>query len=319
MYVDAKKFDYSAFGHPDAASLVERDKSFARETYCKWINENADPIVDRQWEIDDIGAVEQTGEFIKLLREAEFTYALGAYTSAIALVGVCAEDLCQFFADSAGHARDNESQHARIERLRSLGAITRDIAESFHQIRRLRNSCLHYNDGFKQKQSSELRADALQALNSIKAVYAGIVGLVDYGTVDMTKYHEMVTAIANEAASSDPGGLGVDDAVSRMRNLFAQVFGVDLSLGDSSCPTYRTSIFNVLEVVTTSDPAELTLVDLASGAMVVVVDLTAEEAAAIDETSIDEGNLVAASLMSVPNGLGMTGAWRLWAPVRKLA
>lgn len=74
MYVDAKKFDYSRFSYPDADRLIERDKQAARIAYKKWIEEGVSAIVERQWEIDDIGAVEQTGDFIKLLKEAEFTY-----------------------------------------------------------------------------------------------------------------------------------------------------------------------------------------------------------------------------------------------------
>ncbi len=85
MYIDATKFDYSKFSYPDAARLVER-----------------------------------VGDFIKLLKEAEFTYALGAYTSTIAMVGVCAEDLCRFFADSAGHNMDNSSQYERVRALHRL-------------------------------------------------------------------------------------------------------------------------------------------------------------------------------------------------------
>lgn len=130
MYIDAKKFDYSKFSHPDAEQLVERDKAFARETYCNWMNNNVGEIVERQWEIDDIGAVERVGDFVRLLKEAEFTYAIGAYTSAVALVGVCAEDLCRFFASSAGHDLDSERQFDRVARLLSINALTQDIVHA---------------------------------------------------------------------------------------------------------------------------------------------------------------------------------------------
>lgn len=319
MYIDSRKFDYSAFGHTEAERLVERDKTFARETYCKWMNETVGEIVEREWEIDDIGAVEQTGEFVKLLKEAEFTYALGAYTSAIALIGVCAEDLCRFFAHSAGHNLDSESQFERVNRLLQMNAITQDIADRFHLIRRLRNDCLHYNASFKQKVTPDLKADALQALNTIKAIYAAIVGVVDYKTVEVSKFFDMTNAIAKEAAGSEPGALGVDAALSRTRSLFADVFGVDLSLGDSGRPSYSTSVYNVLELDADSDPPELALAEIASGGMPVMVDLTPKELSAIQDKGIAAGDLIAASLMSLPNKLGMTGQWRLSGPVRKLA
>ena len=319
MYIDARKFDYGAFEYPEAERLVERDKAFAQKAYEKWIKQNAGEIVERQWEIEDIGAVEQTGEFVKLLKEAEFTSALGAYTSAIALVGICAEDLCRFFAGSAGHDLDSLRQARRIDRLREMGAINRDIADKFHAIRRLRNSCLHYNDGFKEREAAELKADALEALNTIKVVYAEIVGVVDYKTVEISRFFDIVSTITQEAAGTSPGTLGVDDSVARTRILFANVFGIDLSLGDSGRLSYSTSIFKVLEIDFACEPPELTLGDLTGAGLCVIVDLTPAEALAVERSGIAAGDIVAASLMSMPNTLGMTGQWRLWSSVRKLA
>jgi len=170
MYIDSKKFDYGKFSYPDADALVRRDKSFVKEAYLKWLKESVDEVVERQWEIDDIGVVEQSGDFVKLLKEAEFTYSLGAFTSTISLVGVCAEDLCKFFATSAGHNLEALTQFKRVNQLVSLGAITQDIADKFHIIRGLRNDCLHYNQGFKQKNSVALKLDAQNqaALEGIK-------------------------------------------------------------------------------------------------------------------------------------------------------
>lgn len=78
MYIDSKKFDYSKLSYPDSDRLVERDKQFVKDAYLKWVQSPVDEIVDRQWEVDDIGVVEQSGDFVKLLKEAEFTYSLGA-------------------------------------------------------------------------------------------------------------------------------------------------------------------------------------------------------------------------------------------------
>lgn len=78
MYIDSKKFDYSKLSYPDSDRLVERDKQFVKDAYLKWVQSSVDEIVDRQWEVDDIGVVEQSGDFVKLLKEAEFKYSLGA-------------------------------------------------------------------------------------------------------------------------------------------------------------------------------------------------------------------------------------------------
>jgi hypothetical protein len=316
MYIDATKFDYSKFSYPDAARLVDRDKEAARAAYRKWIEDSAANIVDRQWEINDIGAVERVGDFIKLLKEAEFTYALGAYTSTIAMVGVCAEDLCRFFADSAGHNMDNLSQYERVRALHRLNLITPAVLEKFDVIRKLRNDCLHFNAGFKQKASSDLKPDALQALNTLKAIYAEIVGALDYRTIDSSTVLALVDVISKEAASTGSGAPGPDGALARTRNLFAGVFGFDMSM-NSAQPVYSTSMFEVLDLDPDDEPPELSLRELGSG-MIVIVDLTAHEADSMQAQGIGNGNIVSATLMSIPNELQTTGLWRLWSPVKKL-
>lgn len=317
MYIDSKKFDYSKFSYPDATGLVERDKRFVKEAYQKWMESSVDEIVDRQWEVDDIGVVEQSGDFAKLLKEAEFTYALGAYTSTISLVGVCAEDLCRFFANFAGHNLDSLSQYNRVNKLISLGAITQDVAEKFHAIRGLRNDCLHYNEGFKQKDSDALKVDALTALNALKYVYGKILGVVDYSTVESSKFLEIFSKIAEEAAGAEPGQLGVEEATVRMRNVFASAFGVDLSMNNAGRAVYETSIYKVEEIDADSEPAELSLRNMTNG-MIVIVDLEAGDLRKVEMADVDEGSVVAASLMSVPNHLEMTASWRLVGDVRKL-
>lgn len=318
MYIDSKKFDYSKFSYPDSDRLVERDKQFVKEAYLNWIQGSVNDIVDRQWEVDDIGVVEHSGDFVKLLKEAEFTYSLGAYTSTISLVGVCAEDLCRFFASSAGHNLDSLTQFKRVNHLVSLGAINQDIADKFNIIRELRNDCLHYNQGFKQKDQLTLRADALTALNSIKFIYGKILGVVDYKTFDPSKLIDIMHKIAEEAASSDPESkLGIDGATIRTRNVFANAFGVDISMNNAGHPVFKTSIYRVEDIDTDGEPFEITLKDLSCG-MTVIVDLTEGDLEMIKENSIHEGNVMATTLMSIPNNLEITTEWRLTGNVRKV-
>jgi hypothetical protein len=317
MYIDSKKFDYRKFSYPDSDRLVERDKKFVKDAYLKWVQSSVDEIVDRQWEVDDIGVVEQSGDFVKLLKEAEFTYSLGAYTSTISLVGVCAEDLCRFFANFAGHNLDSLTQFNRVNQLLSLNAITQDIADKFHVIRDLRNDCLHYNQGFKQKDGATLKADALTALNSIKQIYGGILGVVDYSTVDSSKFLGIFRKIAEEAGSSGPGKLGIDEATVRMRNVFASAFGVDLSMNNAGRPVIKTSIYQVEDIDTNGEPFEVSLRDLFCG-LVAIVDINESDVARLNEAAIQEGSVVATSLMSVPNSLHITASWRLLGDVKKI-
>ncbi len=317
MYIDSKKFDYGKFDYPDAEALVGRDKRFVKDAYLKWLKDSVDEIVERQWEIDDIGVVEQSGDFVKLLKEAEFTYSLGAFTSTISLVGVCAEDLCKFFATAAGHNLDSLKQFNRVNKLVSLGAITQDIADKLHVIRGLRNDCLHYNQGFKQKDSVALKSDALTALNSIKYIYGQILGVINYTTVGPSKFFEIINVIAREAAGSDVGKLGIDEALVRTRNVFASAFGIDLSMNNAGRPVYKTSIYRVEEIDSVYEPYELSLRDMATG-LFVIVDLTGDDLEKIKHAGIRSGDIVATSLMSLPNNLEVTGTWRLSGNVRKV-
>ncbi len=317
MYIDSKKFDYSKFYHPDSDRLVERDKQFVKNAYLQWVQSSVDEIVERQWEVDDIGVVEQSGDFVKLLKEAEFTYSLGAYTSTISLVGICAEDLCRFFASFAGHNLDALTQFSRVNHLLSLNAITQDIANSFHIIRDLRNNCLHYNQGFKQKDRAALKADALTALNSIKKIYGEILGVVDYTTVDSSKILDIFRKITEEAADSDPGKLGIDEATVRIRNVFANAFGIDLSMNNAGRPVIKTSIYQVEDIDADGKPFEISLRDLSCG-LVVIVDINESDMARLDATAIHEGDIMATSLISVPNNLHMTASWRLLGDIKKV-
>jgi hypothetical protein len=127
----------------------------------------------------------------------------------------------------------------------------------------------------------------------------------------------MVDAFLNEAAGSGLGGLGVDSAVSRTRNLFASVFGFDMSMNSAS-PVYNTSMFTVMEVDGDCEPPELALRDVVVG-LPIIVDLTPSELRAIRSAGIGKGDMIAATLMSIPNEQDLTTIWRLWSPLRKLA
>jgi len=319
MYIDVRKFNYKAFGYPDAEERVERDKAFAKKAYTDWFERNIDRIIERQWEIDDIGVVERTGDFVKLLREAEFTYSIGAYTSTLALTGVCAEDLCKFLMNVAGHKDKSRKQEDRIDKLHELGILDDAVKARLHTIRGLRNSCLHFDQAFKAKDASSVRGEALRALNALKHTYASLVGALDYKTVDSTKFGELLKTIVEQATvdGAPTGVTGHDDMQVRLRNLFAAAFGMDLSLDDPGQVMERMAIFVVDEVDFDSMPPELTLIDPNVG-LPVIVDLDAKDVEDLKRLEVEAGDLLAVSIRSVPDGLGMTSAWRLASEVQKL-
>ncbi|MHB1261751.1 MAG: DUF4145 domain-containing protein [Thermoplasmatota archaeon] len=319
MYIDARKFDYKAFGYNDADTRVQRDKAFAKRGYEQWFTKNVDGMVNRQWEIDDIGVVERTGDFVRLLREAEFTYSIGAYTSTMALIGVCAEDLCRFLIESDGQQDKSKDQATRIDTLHTLGIVDAPVKQLLHTIRKLRNDCLHFNQAFKAKAETTLQSEALTALNALKRTYGALVGATDYKTIDGKKFGKLLEAMAIQTkAEAHPTGVAGHAAMqARLRNLFANAFGMDLSLDDPTKTVMRMSIFHVEEVDPNWTPPEMTLVDQVLG-VPVIVDLDDADLANLRKQDVTAGDLIAVSLKSVPDGLGMTSAWRLASTPQKM-
>jgi hypothetical protein len=305
MYIDSKKFKYTmkGKGEPDETA---RDKAFAIESYKSWINDQAEEIVERLWSIDDIGIVEQVGEFTKLLKEAEFTYSLGAYTSTIAMVGVCAEDLCRFFANSIGANLDRISQNDRIEELSRLGVLSQNIQSDFHQIRHLRNDCLHFNQSFKAKDAATIQSEALLSLNAIKSIYKNLLGNLGGDDFTVESLLKIIDALAQELSDGSPTSSirNMDDLKARYRNVMYEAFGFDLSIGGSNRDIERYSLFEVLDI----DEDEITLKDISSK-LPVIVDLSADETAKIHAVGILPNSIVAAVLKSKTDMLGISASW----------
>lgn len=314
MYIDARKFKYPEPLTSEDKAKQDRDRRQAAKSYQAWIEDHCHEMVDRLWEIDDIGIVEQVGAFVRLLKEAEFTYSLGIYRSAIALIGITVEDLCRFFADLSGHNLDRTSQYQRINDLEALGLVSSSDAALFHRIRGIRNDCLHFNASFKAKSDSDLKAEALSTINDAKQIYANLIGVTAYNRVNGAKLADITSRIAEEASTGVPvGAKDLNEAIMRTRNIFAEVTGIDLSLDLGGQPVITWSLFRINTIDLDSQPAELDLVDLRNR-MVVIVDLTEEMIEAITAAQLCEGQNVFAAITSVTNAMGFTAEWRLVSP-----
>lgn len=314
MYIDAKKFKYSEPLSSKDKAKQDRDRHQAAKSYRTWVQNHCAEMVERLWEIDDIGVVEQVGAFVQLLKEAEFTYSLGVYRSAIALVGISAEDLCRFFADLSGHNLDHLNQYDRINQLEALGLIPQPDAALFHRIRRIRNDCLHFNASFKAKSDAALKAEALSTLNDAKKIYANLIGVTAYNSIDGAKLAEITTRIAEEASRSAPdGSKDLNEVIMRTRNVFAAVTGVDLSLDLGGRPIVTWSLFRINAIDLDGRPPEIDLVDLKTG-MIVIVDLTEKMIEAVTVANLSEGQTVFAAIISMTNEIGLTAEWRFVSP-----
>lgn len=307
MYIDARKIKSSASYTNEE---LERDKSFSKSIYLKWFNDHIDEIISRLFEINDIGVVERVGNFVKLIKECEYTYALGAYHSTIALAGISAEDLTRFFATLSGRNTDDMKQFHRINELERLGLISSDIKDRLHKIRLIRNDCLHFNSAFSSRSSIQLKADAIECINELKSIYSTIIGCTTLNAVDYSKLKDIIEAIAHSAASQEEHGvLNVEDALLRTRNVIEEITGLNLSINLGGQTVIQNSIFVIEEIDLEIDPPEVTLIDSGSGHPV-IVDLTAEDISQIKEQDIKEGSAIFATLKSTTNGLGTTGVWR---------
>ncbi|HAS72610.1 MAG TPA: hypothetical protein DCS67_00525 [Clostridiales bacterium UBA8960] len=318
MYIDSRKFKYESPVSDENRQAIARDKKFTEEAYIKWFNSNISNIVERLWEIDDIGVVEQVGEFVKLLKEAEFTYSIGAYKSAIALVGICAEDLCRFFSTASGHNLFDLTQNDRIDRLHQLSLFSDSVRNDFHIVRRLRNDCLHFNAGFKSKSDRDLKSDALVAVNTLKSIYARIIGVTSYDSLDSSKLIAILDVVLQEAIRGNHDGVAnTDDAIIRARNILAEATGVDISINLGNSPIIAWSEYSVDEIDLDTLPPEITLSDTETG-FAVIVDLNNEDIEKLRKADVREGDILFAPLISVTNGLGLSAEWRFLAtPFKK--
>lgn len=313
MYIDARKISTTT----QTAAEKARDKLHTEKIFEAWFKSKSSEFAERAWEINDIGIAEKTGEFIKLVKEAEFTYSLGAFQSSIALIGVAAEDLCRFFADLCGESTDSLSQNDRVNRLFSSGLINAQTKDEFHKIRHLRNDCLHFNQCFKAKSDENLKSDALLAINTLKKIYAAIIGVSDYKSIDLTKLMKIIEIIASEASKNSNDIKGIADAQLRTRNILHAVTGVDLSLNLGNERVVAYSIFDVLEIDLYMSPPEITLKDRTNNG-IVIVDLEARDINILNDLNIKTGDTVYAGLESVTSGLGTSDYWHFtFGPIKQ--
>ena len=91
MYIDYLKNDYSDKTKQDREQYITRDKKHLRGLIQERITNDIDNIVDRWYELDDIGYIPENEKFLYLLKEAEQLYGFAYYTGTISIVGIAAE------------------------------------------------------------------------------------------------------------------------------------------------------------------------------------------------------------------------------------
>ena len=310
-YFDCTKFDYRDADTSDIEQLIERDKSAYKHSLLTWIQIELGSIADRKWQIENIGIVEETGDFIRLIKEAELTYSLGAFYSTIALSGIASEDLCKYFA---AKANQNDlldiTQYERLKKLKSRSALSEDTYRAFDAIRKLRNDCLHFNEDFKARDQKALGADALASINSLKSIYKKLF------PASKTTYKpgEVITKViedfAKQQASKTSFGdtLNQEEFTMKLRYFMDRELDIDIAISDPGDIVSQTGLFRIDEIDLDITPNEITLQHIPSG-QYVIVDLTENDIEKIRTNNIHEGEMVFASLYSVLDHQGISADW----------
>jgi len=311
MYTDFTKFDYKKLNIDNYEELEKRDKEYYKNVLLDWFKSNLDDIVNRKWDINDIGAIQETSDFVKLIKESEFSYSIAAYTSAIALIGVASEDLCRYFSNLANHNFDNLSQFDRVNKLYELNLLNEDIKNNFHKIRKIRNDCLHYNQNFKSKDKNILKEDALTVINLLKSIYSSLFMDNLSETDTSLSYNTIIEQLSKEVAYQSNLGdtLNQDEITLKLRNAFASFTGVDLSISKSEKYIERVSTFIIQEIDLEIEPNEVTLFDTIQN-NVLIIDLSSQDIEKIKNKNITENTHIIATVFSNTNELGMTAEWK---------
>ncbi|WP_057550924.1 DUF4145 domain-containing protein [Paraclostridium sordellii] len=300
MYIDFIKNDYSEKTTEEREEYISRDKKYLSSIIQERITNDIEQIVERWYEIDDIGVISVNEKFIYLLKEAENLYYFGYYTGAIAIIGIACEEYCKYLANK-NNIKEVENQCSRINKLEHKSVISKEIKDLLHKIRKIRNDCMHYNTSFKQLNSNQLKKNSLEMIQ----MYKSCLELVT------EKDAKSMEKIQEEYLNSPT--MSFNDFKFRNRNFQKKFKDIDLQISPKKSVLTFTSNYYVLEIdINTEGFKEMTLVDMnKSIPMSIVVDLTLPQTDLIKSKKIEEGNIIFATVISKVTNLGQTEEWQL--------
>lgn len=310
-YFDLTRFDYDDLDPKTSQELVVRDKNAYKEAFQKWISEKINEITDRKWHIDNIGFIEKSGDFIKLIKEAELSYTLGAYYSAIALVGVAAEDLTKFFAISFNKIELNkETQDNRLKKLKDMDLIHEEIYENLNEIRKMRNEILHFNQDFKLKKDNDLQKLSLDLINRLKITYRNILQNDD-AEISIDTIDKIIKSYAEQSVNKDyhyGNTLNQSEFTMKLRYIMVKALQIDIAFAEPDSLQEREGLYRIMEVDLEIDPQEITLLDI-NNDLLFYIDLTPDIIQKISSEDLSEGDIIHANIYSKATKLGNTESW----------
>lgn len=310
MYINFHKYNYDIVPDNQREEYENRDKAAYKDVLKDWFDSNTDQFINRKWEIKEIHYLKEIGDFIKLIREAESLYELGFFTGCIALVGVSAEDYTKYISLTHNRMTDitdtsksrkyaDVSQRDRLKLQLNEGVINKITFDLLDDIRNIRNDCLHYNKDFKQKSDDELKADALEALNSLKTVLKDNIG----ATINPNDTLDLLNDIYLKENHRS-----FQEMVWKQRNMMSHVLKIPLAFDPSIKKTERMAVFRVDGL----DDDEITLIQVMPPARpmrLVWVDIDNKGKDLITKNQIEPGNHVIAKIYS---NIAKNGTPQIW-------
>ena len=299
MYIDYLKNDYSNKKEQEREEYIARDKKHLAGLIQERITNDIEHIVDRWYELDDIGYIPENEKFLYLLKEAEQLYGFAYYTGTVSIIGIAAEEYCRYLIRKY-NITDVDKQYDRINKLADNGKLTAEMKTTFHRIRSIRNDCMHYDDNFKNLDETQLKAYALEMVQLYKSCL-----LISVGHLDKSCDKVLEEMLASQEMT-------FKEFIYRNRNIQRQVTGLDMQIDPKIKNLVFTSQYYIAEIDVATDVfKEMTLLDMDRGAMPLVVDLTLPQAEMIKKLKLERGHIIIATVMSNVTTLGQTEEWLL--------
>lgn len=295
QYIDFRKFKEN----PMEDIEIERDKLALENRLMSGVSSKKSDIVNRLYEIDDIGAIDGVAEDdVSAIKEAETLYAMKSYRGCIAICGLIAESFCKSLACKYGLNSDMK-QCDRINELYSRKIIKKSIKNLLHRIRLNRNDCIHLNSAFVSAATDIRKNKALESINSLKKVYSSI----------FSHPSDIQEIILNEIESNEQKSQ--EDLTVVFKNVMSRVNDYQVSFNEENI-VVKTVIVKVLEIDISGDKfKEMTVLDQAVPWIPFVIDLTYAQADEIESKSIREEQYLLITIMSKISSNLMTETWHL--------
>lgn len=302
MYVDFHKYNYDLVPVEQRAEYLRRDQESYKTALRKWFESNIESVVERKWAINDIHYLKEISDFIKLIREGEQLYELGFFTGCIALIGVASEDFMKYLAIKLGKPQyERLTQFDRVKKLKDDGLISASTHVLIDKIRIVRNDCLHYNQDFKQKTASELKTDALAALNNLKEVIKALIG-----DTFVLNGPELISILSSIGADADTRN--TDELTIKVKNAVSHLLKLPIAFSPNTKLQVKTSTFTIVSIDFKSD--EFSLKDISNG-MFVIVEYPEQQRDYYKNKNLENGDSVIATLISVLDPNGLTAEWNI--------